>query len=365
MGDFEKNGDNRFRAGTNQSLRDERERTDATFFQQTAEARRTDLLTTRHERAAADARLDAERARADEFGPESAATAETSGARRTEDAALASTREAADLRRAHEREELRETVVRLFASEREQTDARLLAERADVDSARALHLRYLGMLGHDLRGMLMTIELQATLLARQHLTEGDASKAFLAAQRIRRVSGRMERLVSDLVDTASAASGVLRIVRKTADLGRAVTEVAETFHPEAAAKGIALGTELRTGALVGMFDYDRILQLLGNFVGNALKFTPEGGRVTIGADRDGDALTAWVQDTGPGIPAEQSAAIFEPFQQLERDERAKGVGLGLYIARCVVEAHGGRIWVEQPPEGGSRFAFTIPIALAA
>ena len=108
-----------------------------------------------------------------------------------------------------------------------------------------------------------------------------------------------------------------------------------------------------------MFDPARILQVLSNLLSNAMKFTPAQGRVAVRLSRVGDSVRFAVSDTGMGVPTDQLEAVFERFVQLTKNDR-RGVGLGLYISRAIVEGHGGRMWAEKAPGGGSTFSFTLP-----
>jgi len=111
-------------------------------------------------------------------------------------------------------------------------------------------------------------------------------------------------------------------------------------------------------------DPDRLFQVFSNLIGNAIKFTPEQGRIELRVVQRGDWLEFSVSDTGPGITIEDQAHLFDRFWQ-SRQHRHQGTGLGLYICRGIVEAHGGRIWVESEPGKGSTFRFTLPAATDA
>ena len=119
-------------------------------------------------------------------------------------------------------------------------------------------------------------------------------------------------------------------------------------------------TEAVPGAFELGFDPARILQVLVNLIGNALKFTPAKGSVVVSVEQSGEEIRFSVRDTGRGIPEDQLEAVFERFLQIEKDDR-RGVGLGLYISKCIVQGHGGRIWVESRIGEGSEFCFTIPL----
>ena len=125
----------------------------------------------------------------------------------------------------------------------------------------------------------------------------------------------------------------------------------------AAAKKIRIASQVDSTTLE--VDPEQVFRVLSNLLGNAIKFTPEGGTVTIRGERQSDQMKIAVSDTGPGIPADQLPHVFERYWQA-RPARQLGTGLGLYIAKGIVEAHGGRIWAESP--GGARLIFTLPLA---
>jgi signal transduction histidine kinase len=181
---------------------------------------------------------------------------------------------------------------------------------------------------------------------------------------MRRTVDRMSRLVRDLLDATRVQSGhVIPLVAERVDVLRLIEDVIDSFRDQARDNGQRLEAEVAEGVRPVLADRDRLLQVFSNLVGNGLKFTPEGGRVRIRANPNGDrAVRFSVDDTGPSIPAESLPHLFELFWQA-RDRRATlGTGLGLSIARGIVEAHGGSISVESTPGEGSTFAFTVPVA---
>jgi signal transduction histidine kinase len=204
-----------------------------------------------------------------------------------------------------------------------------------------------------LRDLLSGIVLSAALLP-DSAAEPNGTK-----QRIERYAARMNRLIGDLVDVASIDAGQLKVVPVLADWSALIEEVAALFQPSASAQGVTLETALAERPLSLRFDHDRMLQVLANIIANSLKFTPRGGRVRVEAERGTDELRCAVHDTGSGIPAHMLEAIFQRFWQRSNDRR--GVGLGLYITQCIVEAHGGRIWAESTEGVGSTLRFTVPI----
>jgi signal transduction histidine kinase len=176
-----------------------------------------------------------------------------------------------------------------------------------------------------------------------------------ARTRLRRPSAS----IGDLVDVASIDAGKLAITPARLDVALPIAEVEDTFKATAAAKGISLQTRIGAAPLIAAFDHDRILQVLANLVSNALKFTPRGGQILICGERQGSDVRVCVADTGSGIPHDALERIFERFSQVGENDR-RGLGLGLYISRCVIETHGGRIWAESQPGAGSKVCFTLP-----
>ncbi len=215
------------------------------------------------------------------------------------------------------------------------------------------------MVSHDLRNILGTIAMSAEMLAKRALASGEAaSEDSRHAERIQRSTARMNRLVGDLLDVVSLEAGELRVNPEPHDAVELAKEAIGAFLPSFGAKGLTLTLEAPPGSIHMAFDHDRLLQVLANLLGNALKFTGPGGSVRLSLSRVGAEARFAVIDTGAGVPASHAAAIFERFQQVTKDKR--GLGLGLYISKCIVEAHGGSIWVESPKSGGAALHFTIP-----
>jgi two-component system phosphate regulon sensor histidine kinase PhoR len=171
------------------------------------------------------------------------------------------------------------------------------------------------------------------------------------------------RLVEDIVFISRADTGQFTVRREATDVAELVAPVLRAHQLEAASAGLELRAELPANLPRLCVDESRIQQVLHNLVMNAIKFTPAPGRVTIGATHEPKALRLAVRDTGPGVAPEDQVRIFERFYQSESSTRgnATGYGLGLAIAKLIVEQHGGRIWVESPPGGGATFAFTAPL----
>ncbi|MDB4989363.1 MAG: hypothetical protein JWN04_4541 [Myxococcaceae bacterium] len=282
-------------------------------------------------------------------------------ARSVEDEVVAQERVEAVRALESEREERARALYALLRLEREATDEGLLVERARADEVVATRDDFLAMVSHDLRSMLGGIALSASLLAKQAQAEGkNGAAATRHTDRVLRFTARMNRLVGDLVDVVSLEAGKLHVEPLVADAVQLVQETAEVFQPSFLEKGLRLLKVSALNSIPALFDHARISQVLANLLSNALKFTPAGGSVTMSVAREGSEVLISVTDTGVGIPEEQVEVVFERFRQLRIDRR--GLGLGLYIAKSIIDAHGGRIWVDRPASGGTAVHFTLPDA---
>jgi signal transduction histidine kinase len=245
----------------------------------------------------------------------------------------------------------------LLRSERE-----LALERAQLleREQRAVRTRddLIAMVSHDLRNFASVISLNAAAIARGAAAGASAVSRGKQAETITRSVGRMERLMRDLLDVGSIEAGQLKMDRQPEDVRLVVSQLLEDLQPLAAAKGLRLRAQLPPQPLLVSCDRQRVSQVLSNLVGNALKFTPVGGSIVVSCEARGGEAVLVVSDTGPGIDPEQAGRIFERYYQADGGER-RGVGLGLFIAKGIVEAHGGRIWVESEPGAGSCFSFTL------
>jgi signal transduction histidine kinase len=173
---------------------------------------------------------------------------------------------------------------------------------------------------------------------------------------------RLARLVDDILDTERIAAGKLPISPSPTDAAELMERAAEPLREMAERAGVSLEVDPLPAALHA--DPDRVIQTLTNLLANAIKFSPEGSVVRLDARGRGPRVLFRVADQGPGIPHDRREVIFEPFRQLDSsDSRRKGgTGLGLAICRSIVREHGGEIWVEDAPGGGSVFCFTLPAA---
>jgi len=174
---------------------------------------------------------------------------------------------------------------------------------------------------------------------------------------------RISRLVNELQDISLADAGELRLSRRKASVEELIEKVAITFSGEAKYKNVTFSVSVPAGLPTVCVDQDRIIQVLLNILGNALRYTQSGGKVILSAGLEGHDVVFSVKDTGIGIAPEDVTNIFERFYRSEqsRSRSGGGTGLGLAIAKGLVEAHGGRIWAESKVNEGSRFSFTVPI----
>lgn len=268
-------------------------------------------------------------------------------------------RATADERLRLERRDRTRSLAFLLPMERRRTDANLLTERARSDEQIAHRDDFLGIASHDLRNLLCALLLEASDLSDKASDSEEGRRTVAGVGRLLRYAARMNGLIGDLVDVVSIDAGRLPVERERLDATAILDEVIELFRPVAEQSGLSLDIEERGQPLLADYDSARILQVLANLVTNAIKFTPSGGRILLWGQRVEDGLRVCVRDTGVGIAKDQIGVIFERFWQVGKDDR-RGLGLGLYISRCLVEAHGGKIWAESTPGEGSSFFFTIP-----
>lgn len=347
------------REQTDESLRVEREKVDECLGKQLSSIDQTADAVISRARARADEVLAAARAKTDRQAASPAPSAVLRRERAQEDEALETERSVAD-------ETLREEPsekAAVLSLERQETNEDLFRERARSDDALAMRDEFLGIVSHDLRNLLFAVVGSATLIEEGVARESPVEPVRVSAQRIRRAGARMSRLIGDLIDVASIEAGRLAVSREVGDPTPVVTEAVDTFATQAAAGGISLVAELAPTSLQTAFDPARILQVLINLLSNAIKFTPQGGKVVVRVEPIGHDLRFAISDTGIGIPADKLEAIFERFLQINQNDR-RGVGLGLYISKCIVQGHGGRIWAERRIDKGSTVYFTLPIHAA-
>jgi signal transduction histidine kinase len=245
------------------------------------------------------------------------------------------------------------TVIWLVLRLRTLTDT-LAAESDERLAALRSRDEILGIVSHDLRSPLTTISLSTQLI--------DGSPPEEQKEHIDTIlstTRRMERLIQDLLDITKIEGSTLSIRHDDIDACELAEEVVAGHEPIARQKKIQFQPSIASPLPAICGDHDRLVQALANLIGNALKFTPEGGTVRFIAERRDGSVRFSVIDSGPGIPPADLPHLFEPFWQAKKTAHL-GAGLGLKITRAIVEAHGGSIQVGNEPGGGACFAFEVP-----
>jgi len=232
------------------------------------------------------------------------------------------------------------------------------------DSIEAAQVRdqVLGFVAHDLRNPLSAITTAASVLHR--IGPESERRSRKPAEMIERAAARMSRLIQDILDVSRMMGGHLSVEPQRIPTEQIVADAVEAQKPLAASAAIDVQLDLEAGIADVWADGDRVLQVFENLIGNAVKYTSPGGRITAGAASYDGEVMFWVKDTGAGIAPEELPHVFDRFWQARRARRA-GAGLGLQIVKGIVEAHGGRLWVESQVGAGTTFYFTLPTAQTA
>jgi signal transduction histidine kinase/response regulator of citrate/malate metabolism/DNA-binding CsgD family transcriptional regulator len=244
---------------------------------------------------------------------------------------------------------------RAFLFEREQ---RALAE---ARAAARLRDEVLSIVAHDLRNPVSAIAMYASLLGD---TDVEREKRRAWARGVHEMTDQIQKLIQDLLDVGKIESGTLTVDTRSVGAQVLVQDAMVMMEPVAAAAGVRIQYEPAGSLPTVNADADRVRQVFSNLLGNAIRFSPAGGAVTIRAESLGNEVLYLVTDSGPGIPLEDRPHLFDRFWQA-RHSRRGGAGLGLAIAKGIVERHGGRIGVESRPGSGSTFFFTLPCPAAS
>jgi signal transduction histidine kinase len=231
----------------------------------------------------------------------------------------------------------------LLEKERQKTDISLLEERIHADSELTTRNQFLAIVSHDLQNSVAGILI---LLDNIGIIEQAATG--------------MHRMINDLLDVERMAHGKLLLKPERIDVQALVHECMDLFAPVVASKSFSMNSDFPSEPMFVHCDHDRILQVLSNLIGNALKFTPTGGTIVLSARKRESEVEVSVTDNGPGIPDDAKAKLFEKFSQLKMNDR-RGLGLGLFISKWIIDAHKGRIWVTSDLGKGSTFSFTLPL----
>jgi len=237
-------------------------------------------------------------------------------------------------------------------------NARLYKAAQDATRARD---DLVAIVSHDLRNPVHTINLAAAFLLEIAPAVDRRVTSRRQIEAIQRAANRANRLISDLLDVAKIQAGGLAVELAPVPAAALVQEAVDSATPLAASKQLTLDRVAPENLPAVSADRDRVLQVFGNLIGNAIKFTPTGGKITILAEAQGMEVRFAVCDTGPGVPPEHLPHVFDRYWQAKSTAKL-GTGLGLSIAKGIVEAHAGRIWVESEPGRGASFIFTLPSA---
>jgi PAS domain S-box-containing protein len=240
----------------------------------------------------------------------------------------------------------------------QETNDRLLVE---MEKAVKQRDEMLGLVSHDLRNPANAVKMLAAAILRIDGENGVTLPPEVVehATVMLQAGAQMDALIQDLLDSTRLEAGRLRLTPQWMSAAVLASAACDTLAPLANAKSISLGCAMPDGMPEVYADPDRITQVLSNLVGNALKFTPAGGAVSITAALDGPFVQFMVRDSGTGIPQEELPFVFDRFWQSKRTNRS-GAGLGLAIARGIVLGHGGRIWIESTPGVETVVCFTLP-----
>jgi len=224
-------------------------------------------------------------------------------------------------------------------------------------------MEFISVTTHELKTSLTAIIASAELLSDELQLDKKSVSGRLIQSIIRNAHSINERL-SRFSEMAKLLAGDLRLQLEPVEIGQAMHNVATRFYPRIRSKNQSLIVELPDSLPPVKADRQYLEEILLSLVANASKFTPERGKIKVGARQDGESLVVQVSDTGVGIPAEEQERIFQPYYQIKQDggRRRTGSGLGLAITKSLVELHGGKIWVGSELGKGSTFVFSVPIA---
>jgi NtrC-family two-component system sensor histidine kinase KinB len=257
-----------------------------------------------------------------------------------------------------------ELYIKRIAGAEEERDTvqwivRDIAERAELDELRS---DLTSMLFHDMRSPLGNVISSLQLLNDPPPADETIRSLLTISLRSAR---RLSRMIDSLLDLRRLEEGRAVIRRTKISLAALAAEAVEEAQPVAEGKGIILQLHIPLNLPTVEADADMIRRVISNLLDNAVKYTPSGGSIRLMAEAAEGSVRFTVADSGPGIPAEERHRIFDKYSRIERVGAPKGLGLGLAFCRLAVKAHGGRIWVDSPPEGGAAFRFSLPQVAAA
>jgi PAS domain S-box-containing protein len=233
--------------------------------------------------------------------------------------------------------------------------------RQELEAEMKRRVEFTRALAHELKTPLTPVMASSELLVAELRKEPLLS----LAKNINRGASNLNNRIDELLDLARGEIGMLQLKPELVDLLQLLREAAGDMTPVASSHGQSLVLELPPSLPLAWADEGRLRQVVLNLLNNAAKFTPEGGRIILGAREDSANLIVEVQDTGRGITIEEQQRLFEPYHRLESDrDHLSGLGLGLALCKTLVELHGGRIWVQSQAGKGSIFGFSVPLEAA-
>jgi PAS domain S-box-containing protein len=240
----------------------------------------------------------------------------------------------------------------------------VLANVVDITrfrEAEEMKSTFISVISHELKTPVSLIKGYANTLARED-ANWDRETVGEGLQVISEESDRLNGLINNLLDASRIQAGGFRLERADVSVPRLAAKVVESFRLQTAIHTFALDFAQDFPIISG--DEERLRQVFNNLVSNAIKYAPEGGEIRVGGWSDGAQVTVYVADQGIGIPAEEQGELFQRFYRVDSSLRRKtqGAGLGLYLCRSIVEAHGGRIWLRSEPSRGTTVFFALPVA---
>jgi two-component system, OmpR family, phosphate regulon sensor histidine kinase PhoR len=258
---------------------------------------------------------------------------------------------------------LKRQLLKVMAAPAKETNNYIVIVRDLTETQKIEQIRrdLVSNIAHEFRTPITSIKLLA-----EALLQGAANDPKVSADFLRKIdveSGKLEQMTNDLNELSRIETGGLKMERGTADIGRLVHQTVDRLKAQAERKRIAIGISVEPGMPHPVIDRSGIESVLVNLIHNAIKYTDSGGRITVGAAKDGDKILISVADTGSGIPKDELARIFERFYKVDKSRNTEGSGLGLAISKHIIVAHGGRIWVDSTEGKGAIFYFTLPLTL--
>lgn len=251
------------------------------------------------------------------------------------------------------------TAIGLLTSSLREAFQKIDQAKSDLEQAIQARDEIIGIVSHEIKNPLMALQLGIKLIERLLPKRADTHGVMVQIARLEPLIKKMALLVEDLLDVTRLEAKVMSLDLKTSDLEEIIREVLESHHAVAVQKGIRLESHLAPKAAQVYCDPARCNQILSNLVGNSLKFTEPGGFVRVSTVNQGEMIEVTVTDSGKGIAPQHLPHVFDRFWQSDNRLREHGTGLGLAIAKGLVEAHGGRIWVDSEIGKGSVFRFTL------